>query len=114
MDSYTRYQAVCEKKGILVSDRYNFDQTGFRIGVGRNQWIVTVDPDRQAYLGSSTNRELVTSCKVISSDGYALPPMLILPGTLYLEDWTTKTNLADNVLLAVSDTGYSNNHFALE
>ena len=97
-----------------MGDRYNFDETGFRIGVGRDQWIVTMDPNRQAYLGSSTNRELVTSCEAISGDGYVLPPMLILPGTLHLEDWTTKTNLDDNVLLAVSDTGYSNDQLALE
>jgi len=97
-----------------VGNQYNFDETGFRIGVGRDQWIVTMDPNRQAYLGSSTNRELVTSCEAISGDGYVLPPMLILPGTLHLEDWTTKTNLDNNVLLAVSHTGYSNDQLALE
>jgi len=114
LDWFARYQQVCEESGVLEGDRYNFDETGFRIGIGRNQWIVTMDPDRQAYLGSTTNRELVTSCEAISGDGYALPPMLILPGTLHLQDWTTKTNLDDNVLLAVSDTGYSNDRLALE
>lgn len=43
-----------------------------------------------------------------------LPPMLILPGSLHLEDWTTKTNLEDNVLMAVSETGYSNDVLGLK
>ena len=114
LDWFVRYKEVWDKKGIQPGDLYNFDETGFRIGVGKDQWIVTLDPSRQAYLGSSTNRELVTSCEVISGDGVVLPPMIILPGTLHMEDWTTKTNLEDDVLLAVSDTGYSNDTLCLE
>jgi len=114
LDWFARYQSLCQERGILVGDWYNFDEIGFRIGVGRDQWIVTMDSNQQAYLGSSTNRELVTLCEAIRGDGYVLPPMLVLPGTLHLEDWTTKTNLEDNVLLAVSDTGYSNDQLELE
>jgi len=66
LDWFARYQQECEESGVLVGNRYNFDETGFRIGIGRNQWIVTMDPDRQAHLGSTTNRELVTACEAIS------------------------------------------------
>ncbi|RPB02209.1 hypothetical protein L873DRAFT_1674099, partial [Choiromyces venosus 120613-1] len=58
--------------------------------------------------------ELVTSCEAISGDGYVLLPMLILPGSLHLEDFTMKTNLDDNVLLAISESSYSNDRLALE
>jgi len=40
--------------------------------------------------------------------------MVILPGILHLEDWATKKDLDDHVLLAVSETGYSNDHLGLK
>ena len=40
--------------------------------------------------------------------------MLILSGVLHQEDWYTKTGLEDDVLVAVSDTGYSNDELGLE
>jgi len=99
---------------LQEGDRYNFDETGFRIGVGHDQWIVTLDPKQQSYLASTSNRQLVTVCETISGDGTALPPMLILPGILHQEDWYTKTDLEDDVLVAVSETGYANDELCLD
>ena len=31
---FNRYKTVCDDKSIQAGDRYNFDETGFRIGVG--------------------------------------------------------------------------------
>jgi len=53
-------------------------------------------------------------CETISGDGTALPPMLILPGILHQEDWYTKTDLEDDVLVAVSETGYANDELCLD
>jgi len=39
--------------------------------------------------------------------------MLILPGALYLNDWYTKTQLDGDILLSVSETGYSNDRLSL-
>jgi len=79
---FGRCAKVCDKYGIQARDQYNFDETGFRIGIGRDQWIITRDPTRQAYLGSSRNRELVTVCETISADGHVLPPMIIISGVI--------------------------------
>ena len=113
LDWFQRYKTLRDEKGIQDSDQYNFDESGFRIGIGKDQWIVTLDPCRQSYLASSSNRELVTSCEAVSGDGDVLPPMLILPGSLHLEDWYMKTDLDDDFLLAVSHTGYSNDELSL-
>jgi len=109
-----RYRSLCEEKGLQRDDIYNFDETGFQVGVGRDQWIITLDPNHPLYLGSSTSCELVTCSEVISGDGYVLPPIVILPGTLHLDNWVTKPNLDHDVLIAVSETGYSNDHLALD
>ena len=113
LDWFRRFRRLCEEKGILLKDIYNFDETGFRVGVGRDQWIITLDPARQSYSPSTTSRELVTSCEVISGDGHVLPPMVILPGIMHMEDWTSNTGLEDDVLMAVSETGYSNDMLCL-
>jgi hypothetical protein len=81
----------CVEHGIqLEGDRYNFDETGFGISIGKDQWIITLDPYRQSYIASSSRREGVTSCGVISGDGVVLPPMLLMPGILHQEDWYTR------------------------
>jgi len=51
---FQRYKSICEEKGIVSSDIYNFDETGFRIGMRKNQWTITLDPDRISYLASSS------------------------------------------------------------
>jgi hypothetical protein len=109
---FAEFKKICDQYGIQPRDIYNFDETGFRIGIGKDQWIITRDPDRQAYLGSSTNRELVTVCETISADGDALPPMIILSGILHQEKWYTK--LPDNYLVGVSETGYSNDELSMD
>jgi hypothetical protein len=40
--------------------------------------------------------------------------MVIVPGKVYQEHWYTKTGLDNNVLIAVSEIGYTNNHLALK
>ena len=52
---FQSYKSICEEKGIVSSDIYNFDETGFRIRMRKNQWTITLDPDRISYLESSSN-----------------------------------------------------------
>ena len=42
---FEKYKSICDKNGIQSADIYNFDETRFRIGIGRDQWIITLDPD---------------------------------------------------------------------
>jgi len=105
---FEKYKLVCEQYRIQTTDTYNFDETGFRIGIGRDQWIMTRDPNSQSYLGSSTNREPVTVCEIISGDGSVLPPMIIVSGIIHKESWYTTTTVPDNYLIGTSETGYTN------
>ena len=40
--------------------------------------------------------------------------MIIVPGAVHQERWFTTTDIDDDTLLAVSDTGYSNDMLSLE
>ena len=108
-----KFETICDESEIPPQDIYNFDESGFRIGVGRNQWIITRIFDRTLSLGSNTNRESVTVCETISGDGCVLPPVVILSGAIHQERWYTR-GIDDDTLLAVSDTGYSNDMLSLE
>jgi hypothetical protein len=65
-------QDVITSFGIDSDDIWNFDETGFRIGVGRDQ-LVIIKQQRQFYLRHSTNRELATSIEAVLADGAHIP-----------------------------------------
>ena len=82
---FEKYRLICKDYNIEPCDQYNFDETGFHIGIGRDQWIITRDSTLHPYVESSTNRELVSVCETISGDGVALPPMIIVPRVIHQE-----------------------------
>jgi hypothetical protein len=121
-DWYARLRNTIDAYGIQPLDIYNMDETGFCIGQGRRvDTIYTRYPDAVEAIHSSLSRVLVTSVECISIDGFVLPPLLIIPGVVQLEEWYTKTNIPDNYIIQTSDTGYTNremtylwiNHFDL-
>ena len=75
---FNEFKAVVYKYGIIQGDAYNIDETGFRIGVGGSQWIITID-HQKAYLSpSESNRDYITSVETISANSKVLPPLLII------------------------------------
>ncbi len=110
---YEMFKKVCEEYGIKLEDIWNVDKTGFMIGVGKDQWVLIRDGAWPSYIGSTTNQELVTVIESVSAGGRVIQPMVILPGKVHQEHWYTKTGLDNNVLVAVSKSGYTNDHLAL-
>jgi hypothetical protein len=37
---FNQYKTVCDEKSIQLGDRHNFEETGFRIGVGQDQRLI--------------------------------------------------------------------------
>jgi hypothetical protein len=76
------------KYSIVDSDIYNFDETGFMMGVISTGMVVTSsDGQKQAKKTQPGNREWVTVIQAINSVGYAVPPFLIMAGKNHLESW---------------------------
>ena len=74
------------KYAIVDSDIYNFDETGFMIGVISTGIVVTSsDGRKQAKKTQPSNREWVTVIQAVSSVGYAVPPFLVVAGKNHLE-----------------------------
>lgn len=109
-----KFHDICLEFNIFPEDIWNGDESGFRVGMGKHQFVITLNGDKEITLGSSTCRELVTVIECISGGGKAIPPMVILPGILHMQSWYESTDMEDEFLLATSDTGYSHDEYGLE
>ena len=90
------------------------DKSGFQIGMGQSQKIITKDVCQQSYIGSVSNHELVTVVEAISGGGKVIPSQIILSGKIHQECWYTCTSLEEDALVSVSNSGFSNNQLSLE
>lgn len=103
---FTRLKVQVDLLGILKEDVYNFDETGFSIGVGRSQWIITRDPKRRSWIPSDSNRLHITVGETVSGNGQVLPLFVILPGVIIQDRWFD--HLEDEDIVGVSEFGYNN------
>ena len=69
------------KYGIRVDDIWNFDETGFMMGIMQSGMVVT-GLERQGRLKSVQpgNREWITVIQAISAKGQLIPPFIIGAG----------------------------------
>lgn len=65
----------------MPCDKYNFNKSGFRIGIGGKQWVITrVSDTTRLHLANKTNRDWALVLEAISGDGVVLPPVVIIKG----------------------------------
>jgi hypothetical protein len=84
-DWFSRFYALREEFGVAKEDIWNYDETGFRIGVGRTQWIITASTSKRSYLATNGTRTLITSMEAVSAEGAVIEEMLILLAKVHLE-----------------------------
>ena len=92
---------------------WNVDEVGFRVGVGGNQWVLTLNPHKTAYIPSKTSRHSVTCVEAVNAGGDSISPMIIFPCHRMFESWF-HNDLPNDSLLAVSETGYTDDGLALQ
>jgi hypothetical protein len=85
---FATVQSTIDENGIQPDDIYNFDETGFAMGLISSQKVVT----RAEYYGRRSllqpgNREWVTAIEAICADGYSLPPCVVFKGKVAIAGW---------------------------
>jgi hypothetical protein len=85
---FTLVQQTIIQYGINPDDVYNFDETGFAMGLTSTARVIT----RSEYYGLRSllqpgNREWVTTIKCINASGWVLPPTVIFKGRIYIKGW---------------------------
>jgi hypothetical protein len=109
---FTTVQRVIDENGIQPEDIYNFDETGFAMGLISAQKVVT----RAEYYGRRSilqpgNREWVTAVEAICADGYSLPPCVIFKGKVAIMGWFD--NLPKDWRFEVSNNGWTTDEIGL-
>jgi hypothetical protein len=99
--------------GILDEDIYNFDETGFMMGVALTSKVVTsADTVGRATVVQPGNREWVTAIECINASGWRLPPFVILAGKLHQASWYK--DLPRHWVISLSDNGWTTNELGLD
>ncbi|OAQ58232.1 DDE superfamily endonuclease [Pochonia chlamydosporia 170] len=109
---YTKLKEAIAEYGIPDEDIWNMDETGFRIGIGKDQFVVT--KRKRAHLFSMPeNREAATGIEAISAGGEFIPAFMILSGQQHMDLWYRLKELEDNTKIALSSSGYTNDQLSL-
>lgn len=103
------------KYGIAEADVYNFDETGFMMGIISSAMVVTSAERRgRPKMTQQGNREWVTVIQGVSSRGWAIPPFIIISGKYHLSTWYENYELPKDWVIALSDNGWTTNERGLE
>ena len=78
------------KYGIVNTDIYNFDETGFLMGMLSHAKVVTTSDLRgRPRTKQPGNREWVSVIQGVCADGWSMPPYIIVKGKYHLLSWYT-------------------------
>ena len=104
-----------ERHGIQEEDIYNFDETGFSIGIASTTRVITqAQKVARPKLVQPGNREWVTVVETICSAGRVLPVMVIFKGKTHRTNWFQNTNLPPEWLIATSLNGWTTDEIGFE
>jgi len=107
---------VKAKYGIADEDVYNFDETGFQMGVISTAKVVTGSERRgKPLVKQPGNREWVTVIETISANGSSLDPLIIFAGKVHQTSWFRELQAAEHRRwrVAVSSNGWTNDEIGL-
>jgi hypothetical protein len=103
------------KYGIVDDDVYNFDETGFMMGIIFAGMVATTSDGRgKAKLAQPGNREWATVIQGVNALGWAIPPFIILAAQYHLANWYTECDLPANWRIATTDNGWTTNVVGLD
>lgn len=111
---FQRVQITIMQYGIVTEDIFNFDETGYAMGLTATAKVVT----RAEYCGKRQvvqpgNREWVTTIECINSTGWALSPCIIFKGKLHMEAWYEDPRIPKDWRIKVSDNGWTTDPIGL-
>jgi len=103
------------KYGIQSADIYNFDETGFMMGIISSAMVVT-SSDRRSNpkMRQPGNREWVTVIQGAGALGFCVPPFIVVSGKYHLSTWYEDSPLPPDWVIATSDNGWTTNQLGLQ
>lgn len=119
-------RATIAKYGIAAEDIYNFDETGFQMGVIATAKVVTqTKPSTSKHptairtksgrpkVVQPGDRNWVTVIEGVNATGWALPSTIIFEGKVHQSTWY-RTGIPPNWVIGVSENGWTNNELGFK
>ncbi|EED15710.1 pogo transposable element, putative [Talaromyces stipitatus ATCC 10500] len=113
-EHFDRVRDAISKYGILPEDIYNFDETGFAMGLCATAKVIT-GSDRYARpkLLQPGNREWVTAIEATNSTGWAIPSYIIFKAKKNVRlGWFD--DLPSDWMINISENGWTTDQIGLE
>jgi hypothetical protein len=102
------------KYGISDDDIYNFDETGFMMGIISTAKVITASERRHRPKATQPgNREWVTVIQGINARGWAIPPFVVFAGQHHLSAWYSE-DIPQDWVIGLSDNGWTTNELGFE
>ncbi|EED23902.1 pogo transposable element, putative [Talaromyces stipitatus ATCC 10500] len=112
-EHFNRVREVIQEYGILSEDIYNFDETGFAMGLCASAKVITgSDRYGRPNLLQPGNHEWVTAIEAVNSAGWALPSYVIFKGTTYHQQGWFET-LPQDWRLDISNNGWTTDEIGI-
>jgi hypothetical protein len=112
-DWFQLVQNTIAKYGILDEDIYNFDETGFQMGMISTAKVITrAERGKKPVSVQPGNREWVTVIDCISSYGWSVPTVIIFEGKVHQSTWYSDT-LPSDWVIGVSANGWTDDKLGL-
>ncbi|KAJ6436862.1 Glycerate kinase [Purpureocillium lavendulum] len=106
---------VVAKYGIADADIYNFDETGFQMGVIANGIVVTSSERRSnVKMRQPGNREWVPVIQGVGALGFCVPPFIVVSGKYHLSTWYQDDAISRDWRIATSPNGWTTNEIGLD
>ena len=108
-------QNTVAKYGIDKADIFNFDETGFMMGVILPAMVVTrADRRGKPKMAQPGNREWVMVIQGVNSQGWAIPPFLVVAGKNHLANWYQGRQIPPDWVIALSSNGWTTNEVGVQ
>jgi hypothetical protein len=112
-DWFHLIESTIAKYGIQEEDIYNFDETGFQIGVISTAKVITgAERSNRPVSIQPGNREWVTAIDCISLAGWSLLLVVIFEGKVHQSTWYTNA-LPLDWTIGVSENGWTDDKLGL-
>ncbi|ODM20017.1 hypothetical protein SI65_05003 [Aspergillus cristatus] len=111
---FDRVQIIIMQYGIAYEDIYNFDETGFAMGLIATARVVTrAETVGRPALLQPGNREWVTAIECVNAMGWALPPCIVFKGKSHIQAWYEDDALPHDWRIELSENGWTTDQIGL-
>jgi hypothetical protein len=101
--------------GISYKDIYNFDETGFAIGlIATTKVVIRANMPGKPHLIQPGNCEWVTTIECVNTTGWVLPSYIIFKGKVHIEGWYQDHTLPPDWRIEVSQNRWTTDEIGLQ